>query len=197
MLATHRPLALRLFNAAALPQQVFLAVLGVALITAGAKINVPMWPVPMTLATLAVLLIGASYGLRLGAATVAAYLALGAAGAPVFTSPGAGPLYFAGPTGGYLLGYLVAAIAMGLLAHFWRAERGTRLAASLALGSVVIFILGTTHLAWFLGLEQGALLWTEAIVTGVLPFLPGAIVKAALAFALLTLMRRRVDQQSR
>jgi len=197
MLAASNPLAFRFFDTVALPQKLLLIGIGVALITAGAKINVPMWPVPMTLATLAVLLIGASYGARLGAATVASYLALGAAGAPVFTGPGAGPLYFAGPTGGYLAGYLIAAVVLGALAQSWRAERGVRLALSLAVASVLIFLPGVVHLAWFLGLEQGAFLWSEALMAGVMPFVPGAIVKASLAFLLVTLLQGQISRHSR
>ena len=80
-----------------------LVVLGSLLITASAKVQVPLWPVPVTMQSLVVLLVGMAYGTRLGAATVLAYLAQGLAGLPVFAGAGAGLAYVAGPTGGYLL----------------------------------------------------------------------------------------------
>lgn len=92
-----------------------LVVLGVALLTLAAKVQVPFWPVPMTLQTLVVLLIGATYGARLAGVTVGSYLVIGAIGVPVFAS-GAGITYMLGPTGGYLIGFLVAAVFLGYLA---------------------------------------------------------------------------------
>ena len=88
-----------------------LAVGGAALLAASAKVQVPFYPVPQTLQTMIVLLLGAAFGARLGAATVALYLAAGAAGLPVFAgSPekGIGIAYMLGPTGGYLAGFVVA-----------------------------------------------------------------------------------------
>src|SRR3546814_9063373 len=79
-------------------RMVVLAVVGTLLLTLSAKVQVPMWPVPMTMQTFAVLIIGMTYGFRLGTATVASYLAQGAIGLPVFAS-GAGIAYLAGPTG--------------------------------------------------------------------------------------------------
>src|ERR687894_726210 len=97
-----------------------LMVVGTALLTVSAKVQVPLPYVPMTLQTLVVLLIGASYGWRLGGATVALYLAEGAMGLPVFanTPPlAAGIGYFMGPTGGFLFGFLAAAVATGYMAE--------------------------------------------------------------------------------
>jgi biotin transport system substrate-specific component len=97
---------------------VLLAVLGALLLTVAAYIKVPFWPVPLTMQTFVVLVVGAAYGARLGAATVTLYLAEGAAGLPVFAG-GGGLAYMAGPTGGYLVGFLAAAAVIG-----WLAERG-------------------------------------------------------------------------
>lgn len=97
---------------------VLFAVLGTLLLIASARVQVPFWPVPMTMQTFVVLIIGATCGARLGAATVALYLAQGAVGLPVFAG-GGGLAYMAGPTGGYLVGFLVAAVVVG-----WLAERG-------------------------------------------------------------------------
>src|SRR5690349_15200312 len=99
-----------------------LALAGSLLLTASAKAQVPMWPVPMTMQSFVVLVIGMAYGARLAGATVALYLLEGALGLPVFAGTpekGIGLAYMAGPTGGYLAGFAVAAVAMG-----WLAERG-------------------------------------------------------------------------
>ena len=89
-----------------------LAVLGSALFALSAKIQVPFWPVPMTMQTYVVLALAAAFGARLGAATVALYLAEGAAGLPVFANVSTGITYMMGPTGGYLAGFLAAALAI-------------------------------------------------------------------------------------
>src|SRR4051794_6282406 len=108
-------------DAAAL-RGLLLMVVGSLLLTASAKAQVPMWPVPMTMQSFAVLVIGMAYGPRLAFATVGLYLLEGAAGLSVFAGTperGIGLSYMAGPTGGYLIGFLVSAVAMG-----WLAERG-------------------------------------------------------------------------
>ena len=156
----------------------FLVLAGTALIAICAKTQVPMWPVPMTMQTWAVLLIGAAYGWRLGGITVIAYLLEGIAGIPVFAGPGAGPAYMAGTTGGYLVGFVVSAMLVG-----WLAERGwdrtlPRLVATLFLGSVVIFAVGVPWLAYLIGLEG-------ALQHGLVPFIPGMFLKLALAAAVL------------
>ena len=143
------------------------------LIALSARINVPMWPVPMTMQTFAVLLVGALGGARLGAQTLAAYLAQGAASLPMFAS-GAGLAYMAGPTGGYLMGFLLAAILVG-----WLADRGwngsvLRLAGSALLGHAIIFLLGV---GWLATIVSGV---EAAVAAGLTPFLPGMVAKSAL-----------------
>ena len=96
-----------------------LAFVGTLVLVVSAKVEVPFYPVPMTLQTLAVLTLGALFGARLAAATVALYLGEGLIGLPVFAGAAAGPAYLAGPTGGYLVGFLLAAALVG-----WLAERG-------------------------------------------------------------------------
>ena len=96
-----------------------LAVLGSLLLIASAKVQVPFWPVPMTMQTFAVLVIGMTFGPRLGAATVLLYLVQGAVGLPVFAgtpAKGIGIAYMVGPTGGYLIGFVAAAYLAGRLA---------------------------------------------------------------------------------
>lgn len=167
-------------------QEVVLVLAGTALIAIAAKIKVPFYPVPMTLQTLAIMLIAASYGFRLGTVTVIAYLGEGLLGLPVFTNTPpavAGPLYFLGPTGGFLLGFLTLAMVVG-----WAADRGwdrsvIRLFAAIFVGQVVLFALGFIWLAWFAQLSSGAtgLGVEKALVAGVTPFIWAGLLKSALA----------------
>jgi biotin transport system substrate-specific component len=154
-----------------------LAVAGSLLIAVCAHIRVPMWPIPMTMQTFAVLLIGFMYGSRLGAATVALYLTEGAVGLPVFTG-GGGIAHLAGPTGGYLVGFLVAAALTGRLAEVGWSRSVPRTLLGMVLGSTVIFLFGFAWLSVLLGAEK-------AFMVGVMPFLVGDTVKAALAAVLL------------
>lgn len=160
------------------------AVLGAAVITASAKIQVPFWPVPMTLHTLAVLAIAVAAGPRLAVAAFTAYLAAGAVGLPVFSGTperGIGLAYMIGPTGGYLAGYLVASGVTGVLAR----GRGTvgRIGAMLA-GLAVIYAAG---LAW-LGLYMPA---DQLLALGFAPFILGDLVKVAVIAAVAFVVRVR------
>lgn len=164
-------------------RNVALAVAGSLLMVAAAKVKVPFWPVPMTLQTLAVLALGAVYGARLGAATMALYIAYGLAGLPVFTNTlpvAAGPLYLVGPTGGFLIGFVVAAAIAG-----WAAERGTsllRLVGGLVLADVALLAIGCLWLAFGAQMAGGAtgVGFAKAFAYGVQPFLLGEALKIAL-----------------
>jgi biotin transport system substrate-specific component len=154
-----------------------LALIGTVLLTVSAKIQVPFWPVPMTMQTFVVLVLGMAYGWRLAGATVLLYLAQGAIGLPVFAG-GGGIAYMAGPTGGYLAGFLLAAVAVGWLAeHGWDRSVPRTLAAML-IGTGIIFGCGIAWLGTLIGLPQ-------AISAGLVPFLLGEAVKIALATAIL------------
>ena len=101
-----------------LVKSLFLAILGTIILALSAKIKIPFWPVPMTMQTFVVLLIGIVYGWRLGLFTVSLYLLEGIAGLPVFAGTpekGIGIIYFTGPTMGYLLGFLIAVFLTGYL----------------------------------------------------------------------------------
>jgi biotin transport system substrate-specific component len=155
---------------------IVLAVIGSILLTISAKIQVPFWPVPMTMQTLVVLVLGVAYGWRLAGATVLLYLAQGALSLPVFAG-GGGLAYMSGPTGGYLVGFLLAAVAVG-----WLAERGwARSVAStlvaMLIGTVIVFACGIAWLGTLIGLPQ-------AINAGLIPFLLSEAVKVALGTAL-------------
>ena len=166
-----------------------LAVIGSLLLTASAKAQFPMWPVPMTMQSFVVLVLGMAYGTRLAAATVALYLAQGALGLPVFAGTpekGIGIAYMAGPTGGYLAGFLVAAAAMG-----WLAERGwdrtlVRSVAAMTIGTVLLFVCGVGWLAVLIG-------WEKAVAGGLMPFLLGSVLKLALAAVILPMSWKALD----
>jgi len=163
-----------------------LALAGSLLLWLSAKIQVPLWPVPMTMQSFVVLLIGAGYGLRLGGATVALYLAEGALGLPVLAGTpekGVGLAYMMGPTGGYLVGFLLAVVAMGRLAERGWLRDWKRGGALLLIGSAIPLALGWAWLATFVGAGK-------AFALGVAPFLVGGAVKLALAASLLPLARR-------
>lgn len=139
------------------------------LIAVGARIQVPFWPVPMTLQTLAVLIIAAGLGPRLGLAAMGTYMAAGIAGLPVFAG-GAGLAYLAGPTTGFLIGMALAMVVTGLLSR-GRGAAGRALA--MAAGTVAIYVPGLIWLSAFVPAEA-------LFATGVMPFLPGDLVKIAL-----------------
>jgi biotin transport system substrate-specific component len=163
-------------------------------LTARIRVALPFTPVPLTGQTLGVLLVGALYGPRRGLAAIALYLLEGASGAPVFNGGAGGLAVLLGPTGGYLAGFLPAAAIAGWLAKpggpFWL-RFGGLLAATLA-----VYLIGVPWLA-----AAGGLPLPRAIVAGVLPFVPGDVLKAGLAAAVLpagaAVVRRLVAQHLR
>jgi biotin transport system substrate-specific component len=155
-----------------------LAVFGTLALAVSAKVQVPFYPVPMTLQTLVVLILGAAFGARLAGATVALYLLEGLIGLPVFAGAIAGPAYIVGPTGGYLVGFLVAAVAIGFFAERGWDRSGPRLLALMIVGHALIFAFGFAWLAGLIGPEK-------AWFGGVAPFVAATIVKTLLAFTLI------------
>ncbi|WP_343081994.1 biotin transporter BioY [Ostreiculturibacter nitratireducens] len=157
--------------------RILMVVGGSFLIALSAQIKVPMIPVPMTLQTLAILFVGLTFGARMGALTVAAYLAEGAAGLPVFAG-GATGAALVGPTAGFLFGFVAMAYLAGLAA-----DRGVKglvptLLVALAV-SALLYMPGVYWLATFIGFEK-------AVVAGMMPFLVGDAVKAAIAALVVT-----------
>ncbi|MFQ5422816.1 MAG: biotin transporter BioY [Phycisphaerae bacterium] len=124
---------------------------GGVLVAVCAKIQIPAFPVPLTLQTFAVLLAGAALGARRGAAAMATYLVAGAAGLPVFAGPVAGPAYLAGPTAGFLLAFPVAAFVVGGLTERGWDRRVLTAALALTVGNGIILGVGFAWLAVQLG----------------------------------------------
>ena len=165
-------------------KQAALVVLGIAALAVAAKVKVPMWPspVPITLGTFAVLTIGAAYGARLGLVTILGYMLIGALGYDVFASSSAeknGLAYMMGGTGGYLLGYVLATVALG-----WAAQRGwdrsvPKMAGAMLIGNALIYVPGV------LWLHQFTTGWAQTLDWGLTPYLIGDAMKLALAALLL------------
>lgn len=177
-------------RAVALLRLAVLVLAGTAILAASAQVKVPMWPVPVTMQTFVVLMIGMAYGWRLGGATLLAYMGEGALGLPVFAS-GGGLAYFAGPTSGFLIGFFVAAVFVG-----WLAERGwdqslLRTAIAMTGGTALIYLFGVSWLAVFFGDVD------KALVHGLYPFIVGDMVKIALAALLLPFCWKLLDRFSR
>ncbi|WP_120632805.1 biotin transporter BioY [Ruegeria sp. EL01] len=163
-------------------KQVVLVALGIVALAVAAKIKVPMWPVPITMGTLAVLTIGTAYGARLGLVTMMGYLLIGALGFDVFAGSSAekfGLTYMMGGTGGYLVGYVLATIALGALAaRGWDRSVG-KMALALLLANVLIYVPGLLWLGQLYGWDQPILQW------GLTPFLLGDAIKLGLAALLI------------
>jgi biotin transport system substrate-specific component len=157
---------------------IVLMVAGTVLLTLSAKVQVPLPYVPMTLQTLVVLIIGASYGWRLGGATIGLYLMQGAMGMPVFAGPTAGVGYFMGPTGGFLFGFLAAAVAMGFMAERGWDRSLLRVIVMMSVGHALIFAVGLAQLSLVMPFAKA---WT----VGAAPFIAATLVKTALAVALM------------
>ena len=161
-----------------------------ALIAAGAYAAIPIGPVPVVLTTMFVVLSGLLGGFKIGLFSTAAYLLLGILGLPVFAGGAGGFAVLTGPTGGYLIGYLLAASTAGLI---YRVEEDTSrrmkiilaVAAALA-GGIMCYIPGLPWLKYSLGME-----WSKALQAGMIPFIPGDLLKTAAAASLAVALKDR------
>ena len=177
-------------------KQVLMVVLGIAALALTAKVQVflPGNPVPITLTTLGVLTIGAAYGAGLGLLTVAGYLALGALGFDVFAGSSAekaGLVYMMGGTGGYLVGYALAAAALGYAARLGWDRNVLKMALAMLIGNALIYVPG---LLW---LHQFASGWEQTFAWGLTPFLIGDALKLGLAALLLPAVWKLVGSARR
>jgi len=158
-------------------------VLGTLLITLCAKINVPVWPVPVTLQGFAIAALAAAFGMRIGVATVGLYLLEGAVGLPVFAT-GGGLVYLVGPTGGFLLGFIALAAIVGYAADRGASDKPLALFGAMLVGDAVMFVLGFAWLALMAGqagwIDQANVLGS-AFAKAVQPFIIWDILKMALA----------------
>ncbi len=182
-----------LWTDSALIRNIVLIALGSALLTASAKIQIPFYPVPLTMTTFVVLAFSMACGWKLGGLTVTSYLALGFIGLPVFAGTpekGIGLAYMLGPTGGYLLGFLLAAVCVGYLAERgWDRKWYTTFSAML-IGNIAIYIPGLIWLGSLAGWDKPVLAW------GLIPFLIGDFVKIILAMIALPAAWKAVNRQN-
>ena len=167
-------------------KNILLIIFGSVLLTISAKIQVPFWPVPMTMQTFMVFLIGATYGVRLSFLTLVAYLFEGAIGLPVFAA-GGGIVYLTGPTAGYLYGMTLAAVVVS-----YYADRGFSLSyiktfISIILSSIIIFTFGVIYLGSIIGYDK-------ALAGGLYPFIPSEFFKIGLAVILIQSITKYISK---
>ncbi|MFC3705346.1 biotin transporter BioY [Devosia honganensis] len=170
-------------NIARLASNAAIVVLGTMLLTASAKINVPVWPIPVTMQTFAVAALAAAFGMRIGLATVALYLLEGAMGLPVFAT-GGGLVYLVGPTSGFLLGFLAMAAIIGAAADRGASGRPLALFGAMLAGTAVLYVFG---FAWLVAMA-GQAAWVDqsnvlvsAFAKAVQPFIVWDALKMGLA----------------
>lgn len=151
-------------------------------------LNIPVSPVPISLGTLAIYFVMSVLGMKLGTLSVVIYILLGLVGVPVFAGFTAGPGKLFGPTGGYIIGY----IFMALICGFFVDKFGQKLPLyflGMVLGTAVCYLFGTIWLGY--QLEKS---FTEALAIGVLPYIPGDLIKLIIAMAVGFQVRKRLKK---
>ena len=167
-------------------KNIVLVLFGTLLLTISSKVQVPFWPVPMTMQTFIVFIIGMAYGWRLAFFTLVAYLIEGAMGLPVFAK-GGGLLYLIGPTSGYLYGMAIAAGVIGFLAEHGYNDSYIKSLISLIIGTIIIFVLGVGYLGSVIGYDK-------ALAGGLYPFIPSEFFKIGLAVILIPSITRYINK---
>lgn len=168
-----------------LPVQAALLLFGTGVLALASQISVPMVPVPITMQTFALTMIGVLYGWRLGALTVLAWLGEAMMGLPVLANGGGGLAPFVGPTAGYLVSFPIIAALAGYLANKgWTGSHVVKSFLAHLSANILCLVIGGAWLSWMIGLEKG-------LALGVTPFILGAVLKSALAAALLLALARR------
>jgi len=137
-------------------------------------IYLPFSPVPITGQTLGVLLVGAFFGSRGGAYAVFSYLLQGALGFPFFAGAAGGIAHFFGPTGGYLVGFVFSAVVVGWFFEKDKVKNSIQMVFVFTLGQAIVFAFGLVGLSFWVG-------WSQVMALGLVPFLPGAVVKTLMA----------------
>ena len=189
---SHTTLVNSLWEQKSLIRNILLAIAGSLLLIVSAKIKIPFYPVPLSMQTLVVLMIGMVYGWKLGGATILLYLAEGALGLPVFSGTperGIGIAYMMGPTGGYLIGFLFAAVLVGWLAERGWGKRPVSAFGAMVLGNLLIYCLGILWLGSVIGWDKPVLAY------GLTPFVLGDLLKIAVATLLLPLAWKKLARK--
>ncbi|MEG8098739.1 biotin transporter BioY [Candidatus Liberibacter brunswickensis] len=152
------------------------------LLTLSSYVAIPIIPVPVTMQTFSVTLIGAIYGWRLGGITIISWLIEGIIGFPVFALGNSGFYYFIGSTSGYLVSFPIAAMLVGWLVELGWSKRLFTSFVCMLIGNFVIIVFGVAYLSTFVG-------YKHALVVGAVPFILGSIIKSALAAVTLKLIK--------
>ena len=174
------------YNINAYLKNIALVLFGTLLLTLSSKILVPFWPVPMTMQTFIVFIIGMAYGWKLAFSTLVVYLIEGALGLPVFAK-GGGLLYLTGPTAGYLYGMTIAAGVIGYFAERNYNESYFKSFISLSIGTFIIFLLGVGYLGSIIGYDK-------ALAGGLYPFIPSEFFKIGLAVAIIPSITKYINK---
>lgn len=187
---TARPgvLADRLVTKSSVLTDVALVVTGAAVVGLLAQLTVPMWPVPITGQTLAVMLVGGALGMRRGAAALTSYMVLGLAGVPWFAEAGGGPAMLLAPSFGYIIGFIAAAATAGWFAERAWDRRPVLAMVGFCLATVMPFVVGVPYMATVLGLSDPATI----AAYGITPFIVPGLIKAGLAAAVFPLAWRLI-----
>lgn len=178
-----------------------LVLTGAAVVAALAQVEIPLWPVPITGQTLGVIIVGASLGAWRGAAALTTYMALGLAGLPIFAGFTGSLAAVAKPSFGFVIGFIVSAFVAGWFAERAWDRRPLLAFAGFALASTVPFVFGIPYLAYVLNVGMGLdLTFWQILEAGLVPFIVGGIVKAALAALIVPgawALVRRIDATKR
>ncbi|MFM8827913.1 MAG: biotin transporter BioY [Actinomycetota bacterium] len=173
-------------RASTLVRDILLVLAGTAVVSLLAQVSIPWYPVPFTGQTLAVLLVGGMLGAWRGALSLALYFAIGALGAPIFSDQSGGWDIIMGATGGYIIGFILAAAVVGWLCERGADRRVVPMIGVLLLGNVLIYAIGVPWLAnWSPAGDGVALGWPQAYELGVQPFILGDLLKLAIVAAIL------------
>ena len=167
-------------------KNIALVLFGTLLLALSSKVQVPFWPVPMTMQTFIVFIIGMAYGWRLAFFTLVTYLFEGALGIPVFAK-GGGLLYLTGPTAGYLYGMTIAAAVIVFFAEFGYNESYFKSLISLLVGTFIIFLFGVGYLGSIIGYDK-------ALAGGLYPFIPSEFFKIGLAVIIIPSITRYINK---
>ena len=167
-------------------KNISLVIFGSLLLALSSKVQVPFWPVPMTMQTFIVFIIGMAYGWKLAFSTLVIYLFEGALGLPVFAK-GGGILYLTGPTAGYLYGMTIAAGVIGYFAEIGYNNSYLKSLISLLVGTFIIFLFGVGYLGSVIGYDK-------ALIGGLYPFIPSEFFKIGLAVALIPSITKYINK---
>ena len=178
---------------ATVSSQISLILTGTVFLAVMAQISIPIpgSPVPLTGQTLGVLLLGTAYGAGLGFSTIAFYLLMGMAGAPIFSSGTSGIERIVGPTGGYLVGMLISSLVLGALAGRKWDQKIRTVIPTMIIGNSIIFAVGLFWLYQYTGQS-----WSWTLEKGFTPFIFGEILKIAIASTALPAVWKYVSKRS-